>query len=755
MNLFHTPRCRPIHRAAVAGLEALEQRDLLAVVGVNAGQVVRPVHTQLLGTNIGWFDADLQTPQTQQIVEAAGLTIFRLPGGSSSDVVHFTNPPGHYLPVTAGLPSFVASVDGQAIVTLDYGSGSPQEAAAYLAYLNAPVGSTTNIGEGEEWNTATNSWQMVNWQTAGYWASLRAGAPLAHDDGLNFLRLDHAAPFGFHDFEVGNEIYGGWEADYHGQGGDTGKPHDPATYVAFAKQFAAYAAQIDPSISIGVDTASPGSDYNNWIADVLQQCVAQGFTPGFLSDHLYAQTPGDENDDFLLFDTSSDPNSVEGWAYRSAAYEKLLTQYFGAAGKNVELLATEFNSVVPNCGKQSVSLVSGLWVADTLGVMLETDYDGALIWELRGGYASLGNNSPSLYGWRQGGDLGLIGSPDDDAPPVTGPYVPYPAYFAYQLASKFIEEGGKVVEASSSDPSLTAYAVLESNGHLELMVINKSSLGALTGQFQIAGFQPAAGAQVWQYGEAQDTAQSQTTDGHSALANFTTTLNLSGSSFSDSFPAYSMTVLDLSPRLVNSGPRITLAASATPNPVIGPTTTLSVSAADPGGASGLTYTWTTTGTPPAGVNFAVNGTSAAGNTTVTFHKAGTYTFQVTVADQDGLTATSQVIVTVDQTLSTVTVSPASPVVKVGSGRQFMAVALDQFGNPVSTPPHVTWSVIKGRGKISRTGHYHAPGRVGRAWVQAAVGPVAGLARITIALKSPRQSTRPSAPRTTAATEADL
>ena len=134
------------------------------------------------------------------------------------------------------MASFVASVNGQAVVTLDYGSGSPQEAAAELAYLNAPVGSTTPIGDGPEWNDTTNSWQTVNWQTAGYWASLRAAQPLAVDDGLNFLRLGRTAPFDFDYFEVGNEEYGSWEIDHHTV------EHDPATYVAFAKQFQTYAA---------------------------------------------------------------------------------------------------------------------------------------------------------------------------------------------------------------------------------------------------------------------------------------------------------------------------------------------------------------------------------------------------------------------------------------------------------------------------------------------------------------------------------
>ena len=219
--------------------------------------------------------------------------------------------------------------------------------------------------------------------------------------------------------------------------------------------------------------------------------------------------------------------------------------------------------------------------------MLETPYDGADVWDLRNGYATGDNNSSSLYGWRQGGDYGLLGSPGGSAP-ATGTYVPYPTYFAEQLASKIIQAGGNVVQASSSDPNLTVYAVLEPNGHLDLLVINKSASSALTGQFQLAGFPPAAQAQVWQYGEAQDTAQSQTSDGHSALANFTATLTVSGSTFSYSFPAYSMTVLDLGKASSGTaGPTITKAASATPSPVTGTTTVLSVTATDPSGNSGL------------------------------------------------------------------------------------------------------------------------------------------------------------------------
>jgi methionine-rich copper-binding protein CopC len=85
------------------------------------------------------------------------------------------------------------------------------------------------------------------------------------------------------------------------------------------------------------------------------------------------------------------------------------------------------------------------------------------------------------------------------------------------------------------------------NGHLELLVINKNANADVDEQFQLTGFGPSGAAAVWQYGEAEDTAQSLTTDGHASLTHFTSALSLSGASFHFTFPRYSMTVLDLAP----------------------------------------------------------------------------------------------------------------------------------------------------------------------------------------------------------------
>jgi hypothetical protein len=81
------------------------------------------------------------------------------------------------------------------------------------------------------------------------------------------------------------------------------------------------------------------------------------------------------------------------------------------------------------------------------------------------------------------------------------------------------------------------------------MVINKNPQAAVTEQFDLQGFTPTGQAQFWQYGEAQDNAQNQSSTGAASLANFTAPITVSGGNFSYALPAYSMTVIDLTPNV--------------------------------------------------------------------------------------------------------------------------------------------------------------------------------------------------------------
>jgi hypothetical protein len=513
----------------------------------------------LVGVNIDYWDNLLTTPQTQSMVEAAGLSLFRFPGGSASDDFHFNVANNYNDSAAITIPQFaqfITQVGGAGIVTTDYGSGSPQEAEAELAYLGGSTSDTTVIGNGIEWNDSTGAWQTVNWQTVGYWAGLRAATPLGTDDGLNFLRLGQAAPFSnINDWEIGNEEYGNWEIDHHGTAGpggvSTGAQHDPATYAKFAAAFADFDAgdTLLPAVKFGIDSGDPsGASDGNWTQNVITDLHnSYGLAPGFISDHSYVQGPGSESDSYLLNDTVSDPASISDWSTRYADYETMLQSVLGTGASSVKIMATEFNSNYGVEGKQMGSLVNGLFIADSIGSMLNAGYTGGLVWDLRNGWTTDGNNSPSLYGWREGGDEGILGSSNINSPPTTGPYIPYPSYFGEQLASKIMLTGGSSVSTVSNYAQMTVYSVLEPNGHLELMVINKNPDASITEPFSITGFAPSGQAQIWQYGETQDYAQSQSTTGASALANFSTTVALTGNNFSYTFSPYSMTVIDLSP----------------------------------------------------------------------------------------------------------------------------------------------------------------------------------------------------------------
>jgi len=166
-------------------------------------------------------------------------------------------------------------------------------------------------------------------------------------------------------------------------------------------------------------------------------------------------------------------------------------------------------------------------------------------------------------------------------------------------------------------------------------------------------------------------------------------------------------------------PTVTTPASASPSPVTGGTTTLSVAATASDEASNLTYTWTATSLPTgaAAPTFSVNGTSAANNTMVTFSQTGTYTFSVTIADSlTGGSATSTVSVTVLGTVAAPAVTGVSPtagpspggttVTITGSGFtgatavDFGSVAADSF--TVNSATQITATSPAGTGTVDVT-----------------------------------------------------
>jgi hypothetical protein len=296
---------------------------------------------------------------------------------------------------------------------------------------------------------------------------------------------------------------------------------------------------VDPTIHIGA-VATPGEDafgngthgvanpnegnsiHTGWTPVVIGTLKSLGVTPQFLIHHSYAQNPGAESDAFLL-------QAGANLQSDAANLRKMITDYGGATGGGIELDVTELNSVSSNPGKQSTSLVNGLFVADALGNLADTEFNACTWWDLRNGAGASANNNALLYGWRQYGDYGLLSSGDYAGTPAN---TLYPTYYAAKLMTYWGRGGDTVLSATSGNALLSIYAARLENGNLSLLVINKDPSGNLPAQIALNGFTPGSSiAATYSYGEPNDLSGADITTGTAAV---------SGSTFSYTFPSYSM-----------------------------------------------------------------------------------------------------------------------------------------------------------------------------------------------------------------------
>jgi len=504
---------------------------------VDASQPIRTADARWFGLNAALWDSYYDTPTTVSLLNELGTRIIRLPGGSLSDEYHWVldqSGTNTWRWVTS-FANFIhvitnASLNAQAIITVNYGTGTPQEAAAWVAYCNAATTNTVPLGVDAK---------GTNWQTAGYWASLRASAPLGSDDGKNFLRISRTAPLGFKYWEIGNECYGGWETD------SNSVAHDPYIYAVRATNYIALMKAVDPAIKIGVvsapgensyanDTNHPaynsreGLYHNGWTPVMLATLNSFDVTPDFLVDHFYSES-GSDNDVALL-------QASANWSSDAANLRQQITDYIGGNGTNIELLVTENNADSGHQGKQSTSLVNGLYLADSLAQLMKTEFNSFIWWDLRNGTDTNGDFSASLYGWRTNGDLGVVGNLD----------TLYPTFYTFKLMQKFVQPGDTVLTAASDYSLLSTYAVRRQDGSLTMLAINKDASNTLTGQVAVAGFSPASNGTVYSYGIPQDDA-AETNGSISSQDIATTSFPGAGTNFNYAFPPYSATVLLLSP----------------------------------------------------------------------------------------------------------------------------------------------------------------------------------------------------------------
>ncbi len=459
--------------------------QISAAVTVDASKSLGAFPAQGIGSNTVVWDLGLMDAQFPGLMRTAGTTILRFPGGSASDAYHWqTNSPtagqGAFVLATDNFDAFMAQVNamaGTAIITVNYGSnaagtagGDPNEAAAWVAYANK----TKKYG-------------------VKYW-------------------------------EIGNEQYGNgeyganWEMDLHSS-------HTPSTYGANVATFAKAMKAKDSTIKVGAVLIGPGEwpDGNapDWNSNVLTQC---GKSIDFVIVHWYPQGPGGESDSGLL-------NSTLQVSACASKVKALIQKYCGSNAKNVQIFITEINSVTGNPGKQTVSLVNALFLADNVMTWLEGGASSVDWWASHGGPNTSGNNSNSLYGSLDYGDYGILSSGIAPEPASETPFV---TYFASEMLTALAMPGDTIVTATSSQSLISAHAVKQADGNLALLLINKDPSNSYKVKVSLSNFTPASKANLYTFGEGSTKIGSSTASGI-------------GASFSQTIKPYSLTTLVIPP----------------------------------------------------------------------------------------------------------------------------------------------------------------------------------------------------------------
>jgi hypothetical protein len=459
------------------------------------------VDSRLFALNTAVWDSEVNTDATRTLLGAAGIRTLRFPGGSTSDTYHWqTNKSdGNSFMWATSFDAFAKvaiPLNAQVFITINYGSGTVQEAADWVAYSNS------------------------------------------------------TKAYGFKYWEIGNECYGSWENDSHSV------KWDPYTYALQVRDYAAAMKAVDPTIKIGVVVVTgedaytnnhnhpamnprTGQVHNGWTPVLLTTLKSLGVTPDYVIYHRYEQAPGQESDAGLL-------QAAATWKNDAANLRQQITDYMGPGGAGIELVCTENNSVYTNPGKQSTSLVNGLYLADSTGQILQTEFNALVWWDLRNGQLPNDNNSPSLYGWRQYGDYGIMSDQGGL----------YPTYYIHKLLLHFAHGGEQVVAASSNNSLVSVYGALGTDGTLELLLINKDPAADSSAQIDITGFAPGQNAVVYSYGIPQDKA-ARTGSGSPDVQQ--TSFAGAAASFTYSLPPYSATVLSLSQGTASTGPAISVA----------------------------------------------------------------------------------------------------------------------------------------------------------------------------------------------------
>lgn len=472
---FIVAACGPAVLALTAGGFLLAQgakANNTIAINVNAGDVLGAVPSIANGLNTATFDGHLNDSASTTAIAGAGIEALRYPGGSTADAYRWqtnttVNGLGYANP-SNGFDDFmgIAQKTGASpIITVNYGSGTAAEAAAWVKYSNV----TKKYG-------------------VKYW-------------------------------ELGNEIPG--DGTYGSQWEYNTKPKGATAYANNIADYITQMKAVDPSIKVGAVlttynswpdglVASQYGDTADWNTTVLKK---DGPKLDFVIVHYY---PTSKSESDLLAQYKNIGTLVQQTRAE-------INRYAGSNAANVRIMITETDSSF-----EFDSVSAALFGVDAYLTFLQNGVDNIDWWDLHNGPGSAGTklaDGTTEYG--DGGVLSSGGCVGGSCEPAAN--TPFPAYYGLQAVSRFAPAGAQMIGTTSSNATVTAYAVKTSSG-TNLMLVNHDSHTSEPVSIDYAGFTPASVTSADQFSQANPKLS---------------TLN-GANARSLTLPAYSITVLRLS-----------------------------------------------------------------------------------------------------------------------------------------------------------------------------------------------------------------
>ena len=559
--------CLSISLIGILAVPLAGAQELKAKVTVDPNQAEALVYTTSFGIVAERWDKVGYDQATMKLLQDAGITNMRFPGGGGIDALYhwstgtiinpYTEDRAPAFPKERMFPAMVPIIDqlGSGLVTVNYGSnadgtggGEPAEAAAWVAYANGNPSSTQPIGKDSKGS---------DWKTVGYWASLRAATPLPTDDGFNQLRIGHADPIGIPLWTIGsdpwnNGFYGqqrtaGSDADNEGKYGQSAPPepdlHDgkvpgskewgrhqgnervgPAAYGATVVQFAKAMKAVDPRIMVGAYVVTPpfaSGEYQvgkKWNSQMLKPAcgsidfVATSFWEGTTQTH--GET--DVLDEADLLANKIDPVDRS----RSRFPQNTLDYDFSQLGN--DLLDNYKKFCPPN--HHPPFAVTGLMVAPWMNT------NNPVVYAMFAAHsvATLIEKGAYTVEWEPLHALSPSFLDDKNQP--------QPAYYGIKLLHQIAQVGDTFVEASSPSPTLMVHALKRRNGGFGLLLINEDTMRTVSVTVTVSGYSYATKGTRYDYGKSTIEAGKGITE--EPIENL-------GPTFTVDVPRYSMTAISI------------------------------------------------------------------------------------------------------------------------------------------------------------------------------------------------------------------